>query len=48
MSKLEKLIIGVTTIYKIVKCLKKKELIHRVGSSAHGYWVVNNSEISEK
>ena len=40
--------LGVTTIYKIVKCLKKKELIHRVGSSAHGYWVVNNSEISEK
>lgn len=40
--------LGVTTIYKIVKCLKKKELIHRVGSSAHGYWVVNNSESSEK
>ena len=37
--------LGVTTIYKIVKCLKKKELIHREGSSAHGYWVINNESV---
>lgn len=48
MSKLEKLIIRCNYYLQNSKMFKEKELIHRVGSSAHGYWVVNNSEISEK
>ena len=44
----ETLALGETSVYKILKHLRQKNLIHRKGGRVFGYWVVNNSESSEK
>ena len=44
----ETLALGETSVYKILKHLREKNLIHRKGGRGYGYWVVNNSESSEK
>ena len=44
----ETLALGETSVYKILKHLRQKNLIHRKGGRGYGYWVVNNSESSEK
>ena len=44
----ETLALGETSVYKILKHLRQKNLIHRKGGRVFGYWVVNNSESFEK
>lgn len=44
----ETLSFGETSVYKIIKHLKEKNLIHRNGGRVYGYWVINNNESSEK
>lgn len=43
----ETLALGETSVYKILKHLRQKNLIHRKGGRVFGYWVVNNSESFE-
>lgn len=41
----ETLSLGETSVYKILKNLREKNLIHRKGGRVYGYWVVNNESV---
>ena len=43
----EKLSLGETSVYKILKRLREKKIIHRKSGRVYGYWGINNSESTE-